>query len=813
MYDVHTDTPTTVETLAQDKGIAPGQVIDMLALMGDASDNIPGVPGIGAKTAALLIQEYGSIDAILADAKNIKGKRGENIRASTEALALARKLVTLDHNAPVEFKLDDASTDAFDLNALGPLLKELGFGRYQEDLKKITGSGTTTVSRTDSAEGTLFATEPETSRFENPPGDYTCVKTIDELNAMIETIKDAEIIAFDTETTSLSPLDAKLVGLSFAIKEGEAWYVPVRSPEPESHLDERAVLDAITPLLEDPAILKAGHNLKYDLLIMRAHGVELRGISSGIAGPDDILPEGGVRQDESPISTGFDSIIASFLIDASRSSHSMDNLSLALLDHACIPISELIGSGKKQRTFDTVPLDHATVYAAEDADITLRLRNALSPQLKPLKLDALFRRVELPLMDVLAELEFNGIRVDPDELDRQADRLNTRIDELKNEIADASPRDFNPDSPKQLQTILFNATDAEQPGLGLKPIKKTKTGYSTDVEVLEKLAANPEIDSPVPALIVEYRQLTKLVGTYLTALKDAINAKTGRVHASFNQTIAATGRLSSSSPNLQNIPIRTDIGREIRKAFIADEGNVLIGADYSQIELRILAHMSEDTNLIEAFLDDQDIHRAVAAQINGIALEDVTSEQRSSAKMVNFGIVYGVTPFGLARRLNISNGEAATIIDDYKARFPGITTFLEKCVAHAKRFGYVSTMLGRRRPIPEIESNNPNRRSLSERVAINSVVQGTAADLIKLAMLDLHAKLSPTASHLRDGKPPVFEGVRMLLQIHDELVFECPASIAQDVQALIVERMECAMKLKIPLKVDSSIATNWFEGK
>jgi len=816
MYDVHTGTPTTAGSLKETKGIAPGQVIDMLALMGDTADNIPGVPGIGAKTAAKLIQEYGTLDKLLADASNIKGKRGENIRASAELLATSRELVTLVHDVPIEFDLNDAEIGAFDLPALMPILKELGFNRYQQDLKAVVGKIAGTEPEANDAHGTLFAMGNEPSPFDNPAGEYTCVRTKAELAALVEQLKGSELIAFDTETTALSPMRAKLVGLSFAIAEEQAWYVPVRSPEPESHLDEETVLDALRTILEDDTLAKTGHNLKYDLLILRNHGIHLRGIGHDIAGASDLKKAGGVERAKDSGgagATGFDSMIASFLIDASRSSHSMNNLALALLDHECIPISELIGTGKKQRTFDTVPLDRATIYAAEDADISMRLRNNLHPQLKVLQLDALFSRVELPLLEVLAELEYNGIRVNPDELNTQADRLNVRIKKLKAEIADASPRDFNPDSPKQLQTILFNATDAQDPGLGLKPIKKTKTGFSTDVEVLEKLAGDPATETPVPRLIVEYRQLTKLVSTYLTALHDAINPATGRVHASFHQAGAATGRLSSSDPNLQNIPIRTDVGREIRRAFIADDGNVLIGADYSQIELRVLAHLSQDENLIAAFVDGQDIHRAVAAQINNVEPDDVTPEQRNGAKMVNFGIVYGITPYGLARRLGIGNDEAAHIIDGYKARFPGINTFLKKCVEQARSLGYVSTMLGRRRPITEIDSNNPNRRNMSERVAINSVVQGSAADLIKLAMLDLHARLSPNAPHWRNDQPPEFEGVRMLLQIHDELVFECPEDISEAVRALVVDRMEAAMNLRVPLKVDSSISSNWYEGK
>jgi DNA polymerase-1 len=502
-------------------------------------------------------------------------------------------------------------------------------------------------------------------------------------------------------------------------------------------------------------------------------------------------------------------MVASYLIDPSRSSHSMDALALALLERENIPIKELIGSGKSQKRFDEVALDLASPYAAEDADITLQLHGTMAPQLRAMGLGSLYHDIELPLVGVLAELEYNGIAVDADELDRQRERLETEIVRLKGEVETAAMetagRSFDIDSPKQLSTILFNTPEDEEPGLGLKPIKKTKTGFSTDAEVLTKLSEDASVESVIPQLILEYRQLAKLVSTYLVALKDEINEATGRIHASFNQTVAATGRLSSSDPNLQNIPIRTEIGREIRRAFVAPEGRVLITADYSQIELRLLAHLSKDPNLTEAFVNGEDIHAAVAAQIHGVPLDAVTREQRSGAKMVNFGIVYGITAFGLARRLGCSNGEADEIITGYKQRFAGITTFLEECVAQAKRHGYVETMLKRRRPIPDIDSNQPNRRNLAERMAINSVVQGSAADLIKLAMIDLHGRIEAGENDLAQ--------TRMLLQIHDELVFEAPEDSAEAARTLIVDRMQQAMELDVPLVVDSGISGNWYEAK
>lgn len=807
MYDVHTDELIDVKRLRDEQGIAPSQVIDMLTLMGDTVDNVPGVEGVGPKTAAELIAQYGTLDNLLAHASEIKGKRGERLREAAPRLPISKRLVTLRHDVPVEFRLEDAAVARLRLDRLIPILKELGFNRYQEEVKALLGSpAAQSVSEPSSPDADAPArSKPATQPiigglFEQVPrelpafvaaGEYRCVRTKQELDEVLARLRGADTFAIDTETTGLSPFTAKLCGVSLAVRPGEAWYIPVRSPEPSTHLDEAAVLSALRPLLEDPGRPKCGHNLKYDMLILRRHGVEVRG------GPACL----------------FDSMTASFLIDSSRSSHSLDNLCLALLGHKNISISELIGTGRDQRTFDTVPIDAATTYAAEDADMSLRLREVMLPQLKAMGLIDLFDEVEIPLVEVLAELEWNGITVDPAELDRQAARLNARIEELRRLIVDASPRPFNPDSPKQLAEVLFNAPDADPPGLGIKPLKRTKTGFSTDVEVLEKLAQDPEVKSPVPSLIVEHRQLTKLVGTYLVALKEAINPETGRIHSSFNQTGAATGRLSSSDPNLQNIPIRTEIGREIRKAFIAPPGRVLISADYSQIELRLLAHLSRDPALIDAFHRGDDVHRAVAAQIHNVRPEDVTREQRDSAKMVNFGIVYGVTPFGLARRLGIDNSAAAEIIDGYKKRFAGITTFLEECIAQARRYGYVETMLKRRRPISGIDSKNPAERALAERIAINSVVQGSAADLIKIAMVDLHARFSEHAGHRRAGAPPEISGVRMLLQIHDELVFEADESRAAQARALIVERMEKAMSLTVPLRVEASVSRNWFEGK
>lgn len=804
MYDLHKDELITEADLMEDLGLRPDQIIDLLTLMGDTADNIPGVMGIGIKTAAKLLVEYGDLESVLAaaDDGSIKGKRRENLIASKEHLPLSKDLVTLRHDVPIVLDLEKASVESIDLNKLIPICKELGFNRYQDDLKKMIG-----IDILDAPAPSKNAKDPATaggfgSLFDQPAsdvahaeGNYITVHTKADLDAMLKAIKGSKLLAVDTETTHIRPMQAKLAGISLTYESGTGYYIPCLAPEDDTHLDTNAVVKALRPILEDESIAKVGHNLKYDLTVLKNAGINLRGHL-----PNKEHPKAG------------DSMIASFIVDASRSSHSMDNLALALLERTNISIKDLIGTGKNQRTFDQVPLAQAGPYAAEDADVTLQLNEVLSKALasEP-SLTKLYQELEMPLVDVLATLEQNGVIVDREELGKQEKRLQSRIDELIEEInteaMNSIGRTFDLNSPKQLSAALFNKEDDEPEGLGIKPIKKTKTGYSTNAEVLDKLVLDPDIETPIPTLILEYRQLTKLVSTYLKALADDIHPETKRIHASFHQTVASTGRLSSSDPNLQNIPIRSEIGREIRKAFVAPDNHQIITADYSQIELRILAHLSEDPALIAAFEAGEDIHQAVAAQINNIPLDEVTKDQRSGAKMVNFGIVYGVTPWGLARRLNVSNAEATTIIDDYKAKFANITSFLSECVEFAKTHGYVETMMGRRRPITEIDARNPQRRALAERVAINSVVQGSAADLIKIAMIDLHNDITSAKSG------SALDGCKMILQIHDELVFEVPDANTDAVLPLVTARMEDAMDLKVPLKVDAQVSKDWFGGK
>jgi len=778
LFDIHKDTSVTAEDVFKTEGVEPSHVVDILSLMGDNSDNIPGVQGIGPKTAAKLVLEYGSIEGIYAQIDQIKGKRHENLVGAQDRMPLNRELVQLRSDLELDFSLEQASVDpaGFPIDRMAAFFQELGFNRFQSDVRDLVDGQED--QPLPPLEGGLFGAEPEVLQPGDPGAIYHCVRTEDELSQVVDQLRESGAFAFDTETTGLDPRQVDLCGISLACTAGEAWYVPVLSPETGSHLDRDSALALLGPLLEDEHILKVAQNLKFDMNIMRQAGVTVQGPC-------------------------FDTMIASFITDSSRPSHGMDALASSLLDIQCISLSSLLGRGKSRRTFDTLALDDATIYAAEDADITWRLYERFKVDLQEGDLQILFDQLEMPLMPVLADMEWNGIRVDPGELDRQQGKLSARAELLRAAAIDASPHSFNPDSPKQLAAVLFNDTGAEPPGLGLSPIKRGKTGPSTDQEVLEKLEADPDIDTPIPGILLEYRQLAKLVGTYLVSLKEAISPVTGRVHTSFHQTGAATGRLSSSDPNLQNIPIRTAEGRAIRKAFKAEEGHLLIAADYSQVELRILAHLSEDEAMIAAFKRGDDIHSAVAAEVFEIDPDAVSGEQRDAAKMINFGIVYGITAWGLARNLgeSVSVEKAAEFINDYKDRFKGIDRFMDTCVKQAVQEGWVETICGRRRMITQLKSDNPQTRDLGKRLAINSVVQGSAADLIKEAMIRLHPKL--------EGIP----GAKLLLQIHDELVVEVPEVEAAMAQSVLVETMESAMDLCVPLVVDVASGASWYEAK
>ncbi len=803
LFDAHTDVELDVAGLFAKRGITPAQVIDYQTLIGDSTDNIPGVKGIGPKTAAKLIDQFGSVANLLENLDQLKGKQKEQLENAKAdgSIDLTRRLVTLKRDTPIDFKLEDAKVDLtkIDAAALDELFQRLGFNRHRADLKKLlhvpepakpkaakkestAGLGGLFDQPADDAQGESDDGDATARLLDEIDGNYTAITTADQLADLVKTLKKQRIIAIDTETVGLGST-AELCGICLAWETGSAVYVPTKSPSPDEHLDQATVIEALRPMFEDASIPKVGHNIKYDWLVLKHAGVPLNGVA-------------------------FDTMIAAFLCGAPGIG--MDHLALSELGRTMVPITRLIGEKPRrkadppQRTMDQVPLDLCTAYSAEDADVTLRLYELFRGRLEQFGMADLAAKVEMPLVEVLATMEAHGIRVDPDELDRQKEGLEKRIDILRGEILDAARVDFNPDSPKQLGDVLFNQ-------LGFPVQRKTKTGVSTDAEVLEKLAdltpeelqKVPEYARNIPGLIVEYRMLTKLVGTYFGNLVEAISPLDQRVHASFHQTGAATGRLSSSNPNLQNIPIRTEVGRLIRKAFVADPDHVLISADYSQIELRMLAHLSEDPALIEAFRSDQDIHTAVAAQVYGVPPDEVTSELRGHAKTINFGIIYGVTPFGLARRIEGLDLSGATkLIDDYKTTYAGINRFLDECVEQAVAEGYVTTILGRRRWIDQVNSSNPNQRSLGERLAINSVVQGSAADLIKVAMVNLHRTL------LDESVP-----AKILLQIHDELVLECPASEQDAVAKVVVDTMEHAMELRVPLKVEPGVGTDWFNAK
>lgn len=777
LYDVHKDEIIDVAALEAEKGIRPDQVIDLLALTGDTADNVPGVKGIGIKTAAQLLQEYGSIDGILANLDKIKGKRRENLEAAKEQLPLSRTLVTLRSDADVQFSPDEASLGPIDLDTVLRLFTQLGFRRHQEEARKVAeefgstaADGDPLASPADDG-GATSSEEAEVPQVER--GEYELILTPERLAEVVSVLREQELICLDTETTGLDA-DARLCGISLAWQPGHGVYIPILSQNPESHLDLETVVSHLKPVLEDPAIPKCGHNLKFDTRMLLRSGIKLRGIV-------------------------FDTMLASVLLDPNRPSHRLDDLVQELLGYRMTPIAELIGDGDSQCSMADVNLDQVAEYAAEDADMTLRLHGHLAPQIEAHGMTELLTQVEAPLAGVLGEMEETGILCHPEELTEQEKALVGQVASLRNRIFEIAGLEFNLDSPKQLAEVLFER-------LGFKPVKKTKTGVSTDVEVMTQLSHGERPDDPVstiPRLILEYRQLNKLVSTYMGNLRDAINPRTGRIHSTFHQLVTATGRLASQDPNLQNIPIRSDIGRQIRKAFTAPPGHLLLCADYSQIELRILAHLSEDPGLLEAFRNDDDIHSAVASRVFGVPMDQVSAEQRSRAKTINFGIIYGITAYGLSRRIpDLDVKEAARLIDDYKERFPGIERFLQECVAQAEQYGYVTTMLGRRRAIPEIRSTNRSRKNQGERFAINTVVQGSAADLIKLAMVNVQRRID-------DEKLPL----KLVLQIHDELVFEVTEEMAEEAGRIVQEEMEGAMELHVPLKAEVAMGANWMDAK
>jgi len=744
---VNTMTNTTMDRdgVIEKFGVPPELIVDYLALIGDTVDNVPGVPKVGPKTAVKWLKEYGSLDAIMANADKIGGKVGENLRASLDHLPLSKQLVTIKCDVKLDVAPDSLHPTPADTQALRQLYSRFEFKTWL---------------------GQLLEAGNAVQEIETPEQRYTTVLEQSQLDKWLERLRAATVFAIDTETTSLDYMQAELVGISFSDRPGEAAYLPLAHDYMDAppQLDRDAVLALFKPLLEDPQQHKLGQNLKYDMSVFARYGIRLNGVV-------------------------YDTMLESYVLDSTANRHDMDTLALKYLGHKTIHYEDVAGKGAKQITFNEVPIDAASEYAAEDADVTFRLHETLWPKLRQhASLVKVFEEIEMPLVPVLSRMERRGVLIDRNKLSQQSEQISRRLSELEQEIYQLAGEEFNLGSPKQIQSILFEK-------LNLPIIKKTKTGQaSTDESVLQELAA----DYPLPALILETRALSKLKSTYTDKLPQMIDRHTGRVHTSYQQAVAATGRLSSTDPNLQNIPIRSEEGRRIRQAFIAEQGYTLVAADYSQIELRIMAHLSGDAGLINAFKAGEDIHRATAAEVFSVAREQVSNEQRRSAKAINFGLIYGMSAFGLARQLAIPRSEAQSYIDLYFSRYPGVRDYMEQTRELARQQGYVETVFGRRLYLPDINASNMQRRQYAERTAINAPMQGTAADIIKLAMIALD-------NAIENSK----DDVRMIMQVHDELVFEVRDSELDQTVMLIRDKMTQAAKLTIPLVVDVGSGQNW----
>lgn len=749
IVNLRKNTVMDADALEKDWGIRPDQVVDFLALTGDSVDNVPGVPGIGPGFASTFLKQFDSLDNLLEQAERgqVKGKKGESLKQHKEVALRARSLVALRDDLELGLDWDALKASPADLAALKALCVECGFHRFLAEI----------------GEKAEEAPKRPAAEWE---ADYRIVDTPELFEEFLAELARQPKFCIDTETTALDPLRARLVGLAFSWREGKAYYLPVRGPMGARVLDEEATLKALRPILADPSIEKIGQNIKYDLHALGRASAEVAG----------------------PLT---DTMILSYLLESGERNHSLDQLSQRLLDHTMIPITDLIGKGKNQIRMDLVDVAKVGHYAGEDADATWRLEQILGPKVREEGLWDLYADLERPLISVLARMEAHGIKVDTKKLDQLSQDFGVELKAIESEVHGLAGREFNLGSAVQLRQVLFDE-------LKLPSLQKTPGGErSTAQDVLEELAPR----HPLPALLVRHRQLAKLKSTYLDALPDLAHPEDGRIHASFNQGVAATGRLSSSDPNLQNIPVRTEEGRQIRQAFIAGEpGWLLLTADYSQIELRILAHYSRDPALCRAFAEDHDIHSVVAARIFGVAEAEVDSAMRRVAKTVNFGVIYGLSAFGLAARLGISQSEAAQFIEAYFREYAGVDEFITKTLESARDAGRVETILGRRRPIQGIKNTTGRTRNLAERTAVNTVIQGSAADLIKQAMIQIDAALSNQGLK-----------ARMLLQIHDELVFEAPAEDVPALAALVRREMISALPLSVPLKVDLAAGVNWLD--
>jgi len=764
-FDVKTDTSMDIAAMRKQMGVTPAQFIDCLALQGDKSDNVPGIPDVGPKTALDWIQKYGSVENLYKNIDEIKGKRGQNLKKFKDNIALSKKLVTIDCNVPLKTDYNALALKKFDETRLAQIFTELGFNRLLGQLGLSSTSGTRPIG-TDTLAVTSDLGTP--ASVKTVGHDYQLIDTKKKFDSFITELKKQKLFAIDTETTSLDAMRAQLVGISFSWQPHKAFYLVLKAPLGSKHLDIANVRQKLAPILTDENIKKIGQNIKFDMLVLKSANMPLKGVY-------------------------FDTMVASYCLDPQRSSHSMDKMATDFLNYRCIPISALIGKGKNQLTFGMVDTTAACEYAAEDADITFQLYEYLNKRLeKESALKRLFEEVEMPLVLVLVAMEYNGVSLDTLLLKRMSGELTASLKTLTERIYEYAGTSFNIDSPKQLAEILFDR-------LGLESVRIGKAGRSTDAAVLEQLSDR----HPIIELILQYRTISKLKNTYVDKLGSLINPRTSRVHTSFNQTVTATGRLSSSDPNLQNIPIRAEFGRKIRSAFIPkNKSDCILSADYSQIELRLLAHFSKDSALVSAFAADKDIHRFVASQIYDVPIEEVTDEMRSKCKAVNFGIIYGQGAFGLSRSIGISQAEAKKFIDDYFDRYSSIRRFMDGVVEAAKGTGYAETILHRRRKIQNLTSKNTGKRLQAERLAINTVIQGSAADLIKVAMINIQRKIES------ENLP-----VKLILQIHDELVFELPAADAQKHAQWIAKDMTGAIELDVPLKVDISYGPSWLSGK
>ena len=742
IWDPMKEKTIDINTVRNDFGVEPYQMIDVMALSGDASDNIPGVPGIGPKTALSLIKTFGTVEYLYERVHTItQKKQHENLVQYKKQALLSKELVKINIDVPVPFNTENFKYQAPDNTKLSKLFKDLEFRQLQQAF-------------------------PKRSDLSNK--NYRAIYDMSTLFDLIKRLKNAEIFAIDTETTSKDPMLANLVGMSFSMKPDEAFYIPCAHDYPEApeQLELKSVLNQLKPVLENPDVKKIGQNIKYDWMVLKRHGINLAGVM-------------------------FDTMLASYLINPSKRAHNLDQIALDFLDHKTITYKEISGKGKKDVSFAEIPLEKAIPYSCEDADITLMAYHVLMPLIEKAGLMELYNNVELPLVPVLMNMEMTGVCVDRDKLMELSKSFEHQLEQLESMIYSIAGEEFNIKSSQQLGRILF-----EKFKLPVQKKTKKKTGYSTDVNVLTALAEKHEL----PEIILRHRTLAKLKSTYTDALLDLVHPETGRIHTSYNQTVTATGRLSSSDPNLQNIPIRTDEGMEIRKAFVPRKEWILVSADYSQIELRILAHYADDDILIEAFNNNEDIHTRTATEVFQVFPSFVTSELRRQAKVINFGIVYGMSPYGLSKELGISQKMAKTYIDNYFSRYKGVKRFVDQTISDARKTQKTSTLLGRIRLLPDINSSNKVVREFAERTAINTPVQGTAADLIKLAMIRVDAAF-------REG------GLNsaMLLSVHDEIVFEVPPEELAAVKVLVKEIMEGIWNLKVPLKVNLASGDNWAE--